>query len=182
MRVADLGLGEVLLEAQPQHLALAVGEHAHQPLDAWRGPRRRPKPGPRRRRVGEPRRRLVVLVARAVERDGAVGAGGLARLEHLLLGGADALGDLGDRRRAAEVAAELARRRGRRLTRQLLQVARDADRPALVAEVALELAEDRRHREAGERESRAGSKRSIALSRPSDATWTRSSSGSSACW
>src|SRR3954452_10600349 len=31
--VADLRLGEVLREAQAQHLALAVREHAHQPLD-----------------------------------------------------------------------------------------------------------------------------------------------------
>ena len=30
---ADLRLREVLLEAQAQHLALAVGEHAHQALD-----------------------------------------------------------------------------------------------------------------------------------------------------
>ena len=37
------------------------------------------------------------------------------------------------------------------LDRQLLQVARHAHRPALVAEVALELAEDRRHRERRER-------------------------------
>ena len=37
------------------------------------------------------------------------------------------------------------------LDRQLLEVARDADRPALVAEVALDLAEDRRHRERRER-------------------------------
>ena len=34
--------------------------------------------------------------------------------------------------------------------RHLLQVARDADRPALVAEVTLELAQDRGHRERGE--------------------------------
>ena len=31
--LADLRLRQVLLEAQAQHLALAVGQHAHQPLD-----------------------------------------------------------------------------------------------------------------------------------------------------
>ena len=59
-------------------------------------------------------------------------------------------------------AAELARQRlvGRlELDGELLQVARDAHRPALVAEVALELAEDRRDGEARERRRR-GSGRS----------------------
>ena len=36
MRVADLGLRQVLREAQPQHLALAVGQDAHQALDGGR--------------------------------------------------------------------------------------------------------------------------------------------------
>src|SRR5207247_7512228 len=40
--------------------------------------------------------------------------------------------------------------------RQLLEVARDADRPRAVAEVALDLAEDRRHRVAGERNLAVG--------------------------
>ena len=53
------------------------------------------------------------------------------------------------RRRAAELARELL---GDAVDadRHLLQVARDADGPALVAEVALELAEDGGHRERGE--------------------------------
>ena len=38
------------------------------------------------------------------------------------------------------------------LQRELLQVARDAHRPGPVAEVALDLAEDRRHGVAGERD------------------------------
>ena len=93
---------------------------------------------------------LVVLVARAVERDRAVGAGGLARLEHLLERDAQALGDLGGRRGAAQLARELLAER-LELDGQLLQVARDAHRPALVAEVTLELAEDGRDGEARER-------------------------------
>src|SRR4051812_31361899 len=137
----DLGLREVLGEAQAQHLALALVEHAHQALD--------------RRRVlrdGEPRvldavdgpdalAGLLVLLARAVERHRAVGAGGLARLQYVLDGRARALRDLGGRRRAAELARELLAAR-LELDRELLQVARDAHRPAAVAEVALELAQD----------------------------------------
>ena len=55
------------------------------------------------------------------------------------------LGDLGDRRRALELVAEL---RDRALDRAdpLLQAARHAHRPDAVAEVALQLAEDRRRR------------------------------------
>ena len=101
-------------------------------------------------RVGDPGAVLVVVVARAVERDRPVGARGLARLEHLLGGHADRLGDLDRRRRAAELAAHLVAD-AVDLDGELLQVARHAHGPALVAEVALELAEDRRDRERGER-------------------------------
>ena len=62
-RVADLRLREVLLEAQAQHLALAVGQHAHQPLDGRgvlgdaRSPGPRCRPSRRcRRRPRRPRR------------------------------------------------------------------------------------------------------------------------------
>ena len=48
------------------------------------------------------------------------------------------------------------------LDRELLQVARHAHRPALVAEVALELAEDRRH---GERRERRLARRVEAVDR-----------------
>src|SRR3954465_13652769 len=69
--LADLGLGEVLGEAQPQHLALALVEHAHQPL-------------PRGGVLGHAEARvldaqddagrlaLLVVVPRAVQRHGAV--------------------------------------------------------------------------------------------------------------
>ena len=84
---------------------------------------------------------LVLLVAGPVERDGAVGAGGLARLEHLLGRRPDALADLARARRAAELATHLLTHPVD-LDRQLLEVARYAHRPALVTEVTLELAED----------------------------------------
>ena len=62
----------------------------------------------------------------------------------------DVRGDLRRRRRAAEVARHLLGD-AVHAHRQLLQVARHAHRPAAVAEVALELAEDRRHCERRER-------------------------------
>src|SRR3954454_748126 len=81
----DLGLGEILREAQPQDLAFALAEHPHQALDGRR------VLGHREARILDAVGRaeavaLLVLLARAVERDRAVGAGRLARLEHLLNG------------------------------------------------------------------------------------------------
>ena len=93
---------------------------------------------------------LVVVVARPVQRHGAVGGGRLAGLQDLLGGGADLLGELGHRRRAAELAAQFVAD-PLDADGQLLEVARDADRPALVAEVPLELTEDGRHGERRER-------------------------------
>ena len=148
-RVADLRLREVLREAQAQHLALALGQHRHQALD------RRGVLGEAEARVLDAHRvgdavAVLVVVARAVERDRPVGARRLARLEHALDRDADVLGDLRRRRRAAERARELLAH-AVDADGHLLQVARHAHRPAAVAEVALELAEDRRHRERGER-------------------------------
>src|ERR671915_1675737 len=145
----DLGLREVLREAQAQHLALAVAEGGHQALDGSRvlGDAEAGILGAHR--LGHAVAVLVV-VARAVEGDGAIRPRGLARLQHLLRRGADVAPDLGRRRSAPELARQLL---GDALDadRHLLEVAGHANRPAAVAEVALELAEDRRHRERGER-------------------------------
>jgi hypothetical protein len=81
-----------------------------------------------------------------------VGAERAAGLEHRLAHGADGVGDLVDGRRPAQL---------RRQTlagpldpeTELLQIARDADGPRLVAEMALELPEDRRHGVARERDA-----------------------------
>jgi len=95
-------------------------------------------------------RRAVVAVGRGggVERDGLVAAGRLVRLQQLLGAAADGRGHLTNAGRAAKLLRQpLALARG--LQRALLQVARDVKRPALVAEVALQLAEDRRRGVAG---------------------------------
>src|SRR3954470_24287900 len=147
--VPDLGLREVLLEAQAQDLALAIGEHPHQPLDGGGVLGQLEAVVLAAERVGEVAL-LVLLVAGAVERDGAVRAGGLARLQHLLLRGADPLRDLARGGGAAELAAHVLAD-AVDLDRELLQVARYADGPALVTEMTLELAEDGRDRERRER-------------------------------
>ena len=106
--------------------------------------RRRPcRPACRRPRRSAPRG--------VVERGRAVGAGGLQRLEHVLLVDSDAPRRARPPSAAVQVARELADR-AVDLQRQLLEVARDADRPGAVAEVALDLAEDRRDRVARERD------------------------------
>ena len=56
---------------------------------------------------------VLLVVARAVERDGAVGGGRLARLEDQLGRRVQALGELRDRRRAAELALQRVGRRAR---------------------------------------------------------------------
>ena len=70
---------------------------------------------------------------------------GLERLQHLLLLDARGLRELGDRRRAAEL-HRLLLDDLRELDVQLLEAARNAHGPALVAEVALDLADDVRRR------------------------------------
>src|SRR5581483_1360876 len=74
-----------------------------------------------------------------------VRAAGLERLEHLFLRRAGRLRELRNRRRAAELHRQLLHQ-PRELHVQLLQAARDAHRPALVAEMALDLADDVRRR------------------------------------
>jgi len=67
----------------------------------------------------------------------------------LLDAGMGGVGELADRRRAADLARQAVAGH-REAGAQLLDVARDADHPAAIAEVALDLARDRRHRERGE--------------------------------
>ena len=112
MRVADLGLRQVLGEAQPQHLALALGQDPHQALDRGR------VLGLAEARVLDPERgadavAVLVVVARAVERDRAVGAGGLARLEHLLERHAEPLRELRRASRRGRARAPAPRRPAR---------------------------------------------------------------------
>src|SRR3954466_7558327 len=106
--LADLRLGHVLDEPQPQHLALAGADRLHEAVE------RGAVLGEAEARVdvadGISERVAGVVVAagsRRVERGGAVRPGRLERLEHLLLAGADALGDLLDRRRAVALLGQV---------------------------------------------------------------------------
>ena len=102
---------------------------------------------PRRRRRG----------ARRVERGGLVAGRGLTGLERLLDAAAHRIADLADRAsvRAASRGPPRSSLAAQR-ERALLQIARHMQSPALVAERALELAEDRRRRVARELGSAAG--------------------------
>ena len=89
---------------------------------------------------------LPVLVGAASgERERGVGAPGLERLQHQLLLDPGGFRELRDRRRALELDGELLDQ-PRELDVQLLEPARDAHRPAAVAEVPLDLTDDVRRR------------------------------------
>src|SRR4051794_37023169 len=141
----NLALREALVVAQADDLALALAEAVE--AAAQEDPV-----------LGE----LVALVVAAdrVERSGAlgerlverhhpVGVGRAHRVEDLLDAGAQRGRELGHGRRAAELPRE--RLAGANDARaELLDIARNAQHPAAVAEVALQLAGDRRHGERGE--------------------------------
>ena len=156
--LGDLRLRQVLGEAQPQDLALGVVE------DVGSGVDRRPVLDQLEAGVlaaDALGHRGVVAGLRAgaggrpVERDGPPRGAALERLEHVGLADLEQGGDLGHRRRTLELVAEL---RDRALDRAdaLLQAAGDAQGPDAVAEVAAQLAEDRRPGEGRERDPAVG--------------------------
>ena len=91
----------------------------------------------------EHRHAALVGVVAGVQRQRRVGVAGLDALDDVVHRAADAGGQLGRRRRPAQRLGEL-RGGAADLHPQLLQPPRHPDRPALVAEVALDLADDRR--------------------------------------
>ena len=98
---------------------------------------------------------VAVLEHRAVQRVREVRCRGRQRLEHLLDGRAGALGELGGRRGTTQLAGRgLDDRVQAQL--ELLHSSGDADHPAAIAEIALELAEDGRDGEARERQPAVG--------------------------
>src|SRR5215213_2568754 len=140
--LGDLPLRKSGKEAQQQDAPLALAQRAQPPaqLDALlRG-------GEGRIHGADPRDWLAVIAERLVERDRAVGLSALQRFEHLLGRRAGCLCEVFDSRGAAELRRQAVNFAGDARA-QLLQAARNADRPGAIAEVALDLAKDRRHGE-----------------------------------
>ena len=143
--VGDLALGQPLEEAQAQDLALARGQLVeaaaqHQALlgslEALVG-------------LADRLERADPVGQRLVERHHAIGLAGAERLDHLVDGRLRAGGELLDGGRAPEVAGERLARTGEPGV-ELLHVARHPQHPPAIAEVALDLAGDRRYREGRE--------------------------------
>src|SRR5829696_5578714 len=153
--VAYLRLREVLFEAQPQDLPLAVAEDRHHRLDGGGVLGLTVARLVAAQRVNDPRSVLVVVGAGAIERVGPVGGCRLVRFEHLLDDDPQVVSDLGRSRRAPELVDE-AIGRAVDAQRQFLQVARDPDSPALVAVMALQFSRDRRYGERRERGTACG--------------------------
>ncbi len=148
--VGDLRLREVLLEPQAEYQPLARRQCLQ------RAAQRLPYLDELipvlvvRQRLGE--RPALLLAAPGswrVERDGLVRGRGLHGLQHVLHRRAHGRGDVPRRGRAAEPCRQRAERLAH-LQYELLGRPRHVDRPALVPEVALDLAEHRGHRVAGE--------------------------------
>src|SRR3954471_11071863 len=143
--LGDLGLRQAFEEAQVQDLPLTLVQH----------PESRREDGAvlgdvvlmllRADRLERIELLAVLRPAAGRKRQRRVGAPGLERLEDLFLLGARRLGELGDRGRSSELHRQLLDEPGQ-LHVQLLQPARHAHRPALVTEVALDLADDVRRR------------------------------------
>jgi hypothetical protein len=146
---ANLGLGEVVLESQAHGFALVRWQSVQQRIERG-GVLGAREPGIVDERVMQVVVR-VVSVRRGIEPVWVVGAGRRECLEDVLGAGAEHAGDLGGRRRSAERSAQSGGH-GVDLDRALLQVAWHAHGPAMVAEVALELAENRGHGVRGERD------------------------------
>ena len=138
--IRDLRLGLALEEAEVQDRALPLGEITERRRDAQPLLRDLEAPvlAPDRLRSG--RRRVS---RRGVERVGRVRLQRVQRLEDVVLSDVGRRGDLGNRRRSAEVLPH-ARHGSVDQDRGLLDVARHPERPPSVSEMALQLAHDRR--------------------------------------
>ena len=171
---SDLRLREIVLEAQAQDLLARATSAGRARAPTWPRPRRPRIPVPRCAAVGRPRS----------SSSASLGASSLSGRRALAICRASStsstlhvqrVGDLGGRGRSPGACRQLLRR-ALDLQRAIVQLARHAHDPRMVAEVVLERAHDRRHGIRGERSPRdRGRKRSIAFINANEATWTRSS-------
>src|SRR4051812_24395914 len=135
--LGDLGLGQILREAQAQDLLVAVGKDVEGALEqdahfgaAHLGVEAADRVGQRH-----------VLADRLLQRARAPGVLALDRLQDLLERRVDRFGELLDVGRTAELVRELVACAGD-LQLELLHAAGHAHRPGLVTEVALDLTQD----------------------------------------
>lgn len=147
--VRDLALGVILEVAEIDDLALALGQalqqspHAMEVLD-------RADAGVGGTHAIDEVPRVRLRCPRPVQGQWSVQGPGLGRLEHLVNAHARRLRELGRGRGPAEPLREHADQRVE-VQVELLEPARDAQRPAPVPEMTAQLAPDRRHRERAER-------------------------------
>ncbi len=149
--LGDLRLGEVVDEAQLEDHLLALGQRLEGRGDGLTELHELVVGVAAAQRLAEGALALAVAPRlRRVQGGGGVGAGGIQGLQYLLEVQAGVLGQVARAGRAAEAAAQGV---GRAVDHQhpLLHRAGHVQAPALVAEVALELAHDVGHRVAHER-------------------------------
>src|SRR4051794_31829113 len=137
--VGDLALQELVPEAQLDDQPIALGQAAQQRVDRG-GVLHASVAGVLDRRRGE--RRLLAGARTRLERLGAMRARALERVEHALDRLPELGGEPGPGRRAAQPDGQRMRD-PLDAQRELLELARHAHGPAVVAEVALDLPEDR---------------------------------------
>src|SRR5947209_10337271 len=140
-------LGELLVEAKRQYAAIGIREPLNRGGQAGRGVDEHETVVLDADRV-EPRKRLVIehLTYWRIERGRVMRGQHFECLQALFGLDLQVLRDLDHRRRALRARAQFDVR-VLHLQRQLLQPARNVNRPAAVAEMALQLTEDRRYRE-----------------------------------
>jgi hypothetical protein len=174
--LADLGLGQVPVEAQVQDPLLAFGQVVQVGTDGLHVDGVLDRLVVLAEQLGH-RRGILGVGDRRVQRGGGEGEAGPAGLADVVLGDPQQAGQLVVGGRAAAFLGQLPADRAD-LEQQFLERAADVDLPALVPEVPLDLAADTRRGVSRQAVSQAGSKLPIALTSARYPTCIRSSAGS----